>query len=113
MDVYVPVVDVENIDCIVRTSKGDYNEIQVKTRTKTEKSKGIFQVAMFKPRRNFFIICHVSNTDNFWVLPSNVFYANRVKTKYLDKLKLVRIIMGQGRKERLNAYYNAFYLLER
>jgi hypothetical protein len=112
LDIYEPIVDVENIDCIVRTPQGEYNEVQVKTRTKKEKGGEIFQIGWFKPRPNFFVVLYIPESDESWVLPSKVFFENRVKTKYLEDRNLMRLILSQKKKEELHPFRDAFHLLK-
>lgn len=73
-DIYLPVVD-RGVDCIVRTSTGNYYEVQIKTRATTKRGKHIFEVRGFRVRDNFFIVCYQAklDPDTFWILPSKVF----------------------------------------
>jgi len=73
-DVYTPIVDVERIDCVIRSERGEYKEIQVKTRTLSrEQGARVFQVRDLQVRENYFIILHFIGTDNYWILPSRIF----------------------------------------
>ena len=72
--VYVPVVDVEGVDCIIKNEKGRLIQIQIKTRNKTfEDDAKDFIVNHLKPDRDFFICCYFLNTSDLWVVPSFVF----------------------------------------
>lgn len=92
-DIYKPVTDVEGVDMIIKNKEGFYIEIQVKSRTIKEE-RNEFKIKDFKPRQNFFVICHNINKDEFFVLPSYV-YDREAKTK-----------MEKGKKMRILAYYS-------
>ena len=107
LDVYVPIVDVENIDCVTRSPKGKFNERKIKTRSVDVKHP-VFEVPEYKPRRNFFIICHFAETPDFWVIPSTKFHKSGLLLKKYNKR---RITMNRKRKYELNRYHNNFGLL--
>lgn len=65
--IYTPVIDVEGVDIIVKREDGSYSEIQVKSRSRMEDS---FQVRGLKQKENLFLVLHVLNTDDFWIIPS-------------------------------------------
>lgn len=72
--IYVPVVDAEGIDAIVRRGDEDFAEIQIKT-IGTSKTPRWFQVTNLRPRAGYFIVCvtlAVSPPET-WVIPSQVF----------------------------------------
>ena len=69
-DVYIPLVD-KGIDMIVKDNEGGFIEIQVKSRVITE--DGWFFIKDFKPKSNFFIVCHNLVKDDFVVIPSKTF----------------------------------------
>jgi hypothetical protein len=87
-DVYVPVVDLEGVDMIVRGDKS-YVEIQVKSRN-IKSPEDEFFIKDFSVSTNFFIVCHNLNTNDFWVMPSCIF--NRHCSQKKDKSG--RIIKG-------------------
>lgn len=84
MRVYTPLVDVEGVDAIVRTSKDSLLEIQIKSRGwgRQTKNPRWFQVNTIEPKKNFFVVCvEVVDTKwgDIWVFPSLIFdkYATR------------------------------------
>ena len=90
-DVYIPVVDIEGIDLIIKNKEGAYVEVQVKSRTiKDEKEH--FTLNEFKPKSNFFIVCHNITTNDFYVMPSTTFH-------YYAKDK-----MDKGKKRKYMAF---------
>lgn len=75
-DVYLTLVDDQEIDCVVRqeiSGKPVYLDIQIKARSKECKARsgGSFgPLKVWKPRPNFFYIFYVGHADCYWVMPS-------------------------------------------
>lgn len=71
---YVPVVDAQGIDAIIRLAHGQFLEIQIKS-VATAKSKRWFQVFNLDPRPDFYIIgVALSVTPpEAWIFPSEIF----------------------------------------
>lgn len=101
-DVYMTLVDDQQIDCIVRIDgpKGpSYRDIQIKARSKEcNPSHGAVFAAMEirNPRRGFFFIFYSERAESYWVIPSleiaDHAYQNKSgnnKGKY--KLQLARL----------------------
>ena len=73
-DVYMTLVDDQQIDCVVRLEKDRslrYLDIQIKARSKEAKHAGTF-AAMFvhKPRPDFWFIFYSEIMDTYWIIPS-------------------------------------------
>ena len=105
MNVFQPLIDVEGIDCVVRRRDGQYTEIQIKTRSPTVKYHYNYIVHNLKPRPNFYIVCHVKGTDEYFVLPSKVFAQE--STKVAARNAYILRLAG-SRKDRLRKYLNKF-----
>jgi hypothetical protein len=73
-DVYLTLVDDQQIDCIVRLERDPYPvyvDIQIKARSKTAKNPGTFAaMEIRKPRPNFYFIFYSEAADQYWVMPS-------------------------------------------
>ena len=105
-DIYLPVVD-RGVDCIVRSSTGNYYEVQIKTRATTKRGKYIFEVRGFSVRKKFFIVCYQSKLepDSFWILPSKVFKEHgSSRPKYNSH----RLNLNPKRQKMLIKYKNNF-----
>jgi hypothetical protein len=109
-EVYVPVVDRGGVDALIRFPNGSYKEIQVKTRSKKDGGE-IFDTHM-AVRPTLFVVLHISETDDFWILPSEVFYDNRSKSSSVEKNKDMRLVLTEARKKELHPYHNNWYLLK-
>src|SRR2546426_7999626 len=73
LDVYMTMVDDQQIDCIVRLD-GDppvYVDVQIKARSKAAKNPGMFAaMEIRKPRPNFFFMFYSETADCYWIMPS-------------------------------------------
>ncbi|HUT25235.1 MAG TPA: hypothetical protein VM492_12890 [Sumerlaeia bacterium] len=73
-DVYLTLVDDQQIDCVVRrdTANGPrYLDLQIKARSSEAKNPGMFAaMTVRKPRKNFFFIFYSERVNTYWVLPS-------------------------------------------
>ena len=69
-DVYMPLVDDQGIDCVVRIDDKTYIDIQIKARSREAKLWNFFADMAITPRDNYFFIFCLEKDDTFWVLPS-------------------------------------------
>ena len=124
LDVYMTLVDDQQIDCIIRQEMNGqlrYLDIQIKARSKdcVPKDGGFFPViAIRHPRENFFFIFYSEHANTYWILSSTelIKEANQNKTganagKYSIKFcNLTKV--GLKPRPRFKKYENAFHLLE-
>ena len=73
LTIYIPVADVEGIDCIIRNDYCRLIELQIKTRNKNGDEDKQFRIKDFQPHKNFFIACYFIDTNELWVIPSYKF----------------------------------------
>jgi hypothetical protein len=122
-DVYVTLVDDQQIDCIVRLERDPqpvYVDIQIKARSKTAKNPGTFAaMEIRKPRPNFFFIFYSEAADHYWVMPSLEVakLANRNKSgKAIGRYRIVftnTTVKGVVRpRPKWEAWRDKFELLE-
>ncbi len=120
-DVYMTLVDDQQIDCVVRLpgSPPSYVDIQIKARSKTAKYACTFAAFEIRePRENFLFVFYSEACDTYWIMPSLdvVRFANRNKNgKNAGKL---RIVFGNCNvsgdwvpRPKWKAYGNAFHLI--
>ena len=91
-DVYMTLVDDQQIDCIIRLEGPPprYIDVQIKARSKTAKNPGTFAAMEIRdPRPNFFFIFYSEAADTYWIMPSleiiekaNVGKSGQAKGKY-------------------------------
>ena len=91
-DVYVPLVDDQQIDCVVRLDENPpvYVDVQIKARSKEAKQPGTFAAMEIRePRPNFFFVFYSEAAGTYWVMPSldlieqaNVGKSGKAKGRY-------------------------------
>ena len=80
-DVYIPLVDDQGIDCIVKINEKIYLNIQIKARSTQAKHWNLFAAMKIEKKENYFFIFYLEKNNTFWVIPSKdvVKYANQNK----------------------------------
>ena len=72
-DVYMTLVDDQQIDCVVRLpgEMPQYVDIQIKARSRDAKQASTFAaLAINNPRKNFVFIFYSEAADTYWIMPS-------------------------------------------
>jgi hypothetical protein len=70
-DVYMTLVDDQQIDCVVRLdSHPVYIDVQIKARSAGAKQAGTFAFAVRDPRPNFMFVFYPGGAGAYWVMPS-------------------------------------------
>lgn len=124
-DVYLTLVDDQQIDCVVRkevSGEPIYLDIQIKARSKdcNPRNAGTFAaLEVRKPRPNFFFIFYSEQADCYWVLPSTelVKEANQNKSgKNAGKYRIVFTNLSRktglvSPRPRFEKYMNNFNIL--
>jgi len=124
-DVYLTLVDDQQIDCVVRkevSGEPIYLDIQIKARSKdcNPRNAGTFAaLEVRKPRSNFFFIFYSEQADCYWVLPSTelVKEANQNKSgKNAGKYRIVFTNLSRktglvSPRPRFEKYMNNFNIL--
>jgi len=83
IDVYVPLVDDDAIDAIVKKNDGTFIEVQIKARSKTVKtgSGALFAAIPHELRKNYFFVFYSERLDTFCIMSSEEFIKEAVKNK--------------------------------
>ena len=83
IDVYVPLVDDNAIDAIIKKNNGTFIEIQIKARSKTVKmgSGALFAAIPHELRKNYFFVFYSERLDTFCIMSSEEFIKEAVKNK--------------------------------
>lgn len=73
-DVYLTLVDDQQIDCIIRQEKSGqlwYLDIQIKARSNDAHNGGLFAALEIRqPREHFYFIFYSEQAHTYWVIPS-------------------------------------------
>ena len=99
-DVYVPLVDDDAIDAVIRRSKGSFITVQIKARSKSvvKGNAAIFSVKSHKRKReDYWFVFYSERMDMMWIMSSKEFINESLQTKS-GKYKGLRSIWFNGRK---------------
>ena len=72
-DVYIPLVDDRQIDCVIRRRQDDYIDVQIKARSRdcSPFDAGRFAAMNIPaPRDNYYFILYSEQAGCYWVFPS-------------------------------------------
>ncbi len=123
-DVYLTLVDDQQIDCIIRQEKDGklrYLDIQIKARSCACQpvAGGLFAgMVVRRPRNDFYFIFYSEPAKTYWVMPSLdvIREANVNKNgKHHGKYRLLLCNLNKGGlkpRPRFAKYQDAFHLLE-
>lgn len=83
IDCYVPLVDDDGIDVIIRKQDGSFIEVQIKARSKdvTEGDAALFAAMTHEYRPNYFFIFYSERLETMWIMSSEEFLKECVTNK--------------------------------
>jgi hypothetical protein len=101
LDVYMPLVDDDAIDAVVKKPDGTFVEVQVKARSKTAKfgHSGLFAALTHEHRPNYWFVFYSEKMDTTWIMSSKEFIADSNQNK-TGKNKGKRTIWFSGKNTR-------------
>ena len=75
IDVYMPLIDDNGIDAVVRKPDGTFIEVQIKARSKTVAmgDAALFAALTHEQRDNYYFIFYSERLDTFWIMSSEEF----------------------------------------
>lgn len=104
LDVYVPMVDDDSIDAVIRKEDGSYIEIQIKARSKTVVSGDAALFAALKHNENrvnhdkYYYVFYSERLDKIWILSGDEFVKEAVQNK-TGKNKGKRSLWFNGKRK--------------
>ena len=83
LDVYLPLVDDDAIDAVVKKPDGNFVEVQIKARSKTVKTgdAALFAAITHEPRKNYWFVFYSERLDIIWLMSSEEFIEEAVQNK--------------------------------
>jgi hypothetical protein len=98
LDVYIPMVDDDAIDAVVKKPDGSYVEIQIKTTSNNVKfgDTGLFAALKHNYRPNYWFVFYSERLETIWIMSSKEFVAKSNQGPKA-KLKGERTIRLSGR----------------
>ncbi len=75
LDCYVPLVDDDGIDCVIRKKDGKFIEIQIKARSNDVKmgDAALFAALEHEKRENYYFVFYSERLKKTWILSSEEF----------------------------------------
>lgn len=100
LDVYLPLVDDDAIDAVIRRSNGTFTTVQIKARSCECKpgDAGLFAAIPHDLRENYWFVFYSERMDTMWIMTSDEFIAEAHQNKQ-GKNKGKRTIWFNGRKK--------------
>ena len=100
LDVYLPLVDDDAIDAVIRRPNGSFTTVQIKARSKNviDGDAALFAAIPHEPRENYWFIFYSERMDMTWILSSEEFVAEASQNK-AGKNKGKRSIWFNGKRK--------------
>lgn len=75
LDVYLPLVDDDAIDAVIKRPDGRFVEVQIKARSKSVifGDAALFAAMTHEPRENYWFVFYSDRMDKLWILSSKEF----------------------------------------
>lgn len=75
LDVYLPIVDDDAIDAVIKRPDGSFVEVQIKARSRDVKfgDAALFAALKHEERKNYWFVFYSERMDKIWILSSNEF----------------------------------------
>lgn len=100
LDVYVPLVDDDAIDAVIKRPDGSFITVQIKARSKdvVDGDAALFAAITHELRDNYWFVFYSERMDTTWIMSSEEFVKESVKNK-TGKNKGKRSIWFNGKKK--------------
>ena len=100
LDIYMPLVDDDAIDAVIRRSDGSFITAQIKARSKDviDGDAALFAAIPHELRDNYWFIFYSERMDTMWIMSSKEFIKESVQNKS-GKNKGKRSIWFNGKKK--------------
>ena len=83
LDCYIPLVDDDAIDVVIRKPDGNFIEVQIKARSKDvlDGDAALFAAIRHELRENYFFVFYSERLETMWIISSEEFLAECVTNK--------------------------------
>ncbi|MEO8514439.1 MAG: hypothetical protein ABI543_12835 [Ignavibacteria bacterium] len=83
LDVYIPMVDDDAIDAVIKKPNGDFVEVQIKARSKGVKfgSAALFAAIPHEYRNSYWFVFYSERMDKIWLMTSKEFIKEASQNK--------------------------------
>ena len=99
LDIYLPLVDDDAIDAVVKKPDGSFVEVQIKARSKDVQfgTAALFAAISHRPRKNYWFIFYSESMEKKWILSSKEFIKESSQNKKPAKNEGKRSIWFNGK----------------
>ena len=99
LDVYIPLVDDDAIDAVIRRPNGSFTAVQIKARSQNVVvgDAALFAAIPHEPRSNYWFVFYSERMDMTWILSSEEFVSESSQNKQ-GKNKGKRSIWFNGKR---------------
>ena len=99
LDVYMPLVDDDAIDAVIRRPDGSFTSVQIKARSKNvvPGDGALFAAIRHEPRQDYWFVFYSERMDTTWILSSEEFIVEAAQNK-TGKNKGKRSIWFNGKR---------------
>jgi hypothetical protein len=83
LDVYLPMVDDDAIDAVIKKPNGSFVEVQIKARSNDVKfgAAGLFAAIPHEKRPNYWFVFYSERMSKIWIMSSNEFINEAAQNK--------------------------------
>ena len=110
LDVYVPLVDDNAIDAVVRRPDGSFIEVQIKARSKdvANGDAALFAAIPNEHRNNYWFIFYSERLDSMWIMSSEEFIKESYQNKKGKNAGKRSIWFNGKRKDKITGKYEEY-----
>lgn len=108
IDVYMPLIDDNGIDAVVRRDDGTFVEVQIKARSKDVKmgDAALFAALTHEIRDNYYFIFYSERLETFWIMTSEEFIQESVQNKSGKNVGKRSIWFNGKKKNKVSGEYS-------
>ena len=108
LDVYVPLVDDNAIDAVVRRHDGTFVEVQIKARSRdiNPGDAALFSAIPHEMRNNYWFVFYSERLSTTWIMTSEEFISESVQNKSGKNVGLRSIWFNGKRKNKATGGYD-------
>jgi hypothetical protein len=112
LDVYVPLVDDNAIDAVIRRADGSFVEVQIKARSENvvEGDAALFSAIYHEPRNNYWFVFYAERLKTMWIMTSEEFILASHQNKKGKNAGSRSIWLNGGRTDRTTGVYTEHIL---
>jgi hypothetical protein len=102
LDVYVPLVDDDAIDAVIRRPDGSFITVQIKARSKdvVDGDAALFAAIPHELRNNYYFVFYSERLDLIWIMTSEEFIEEAVSNKTGKNIGKRSIWFNGNRKDK-------------